>query len=263
MSVLIDTHAHLDDHRYNNDRDAVLARAREVGVRMLFTIGIDLATSRAAVDLARRYPKQVRAIIGIHPNHTAELGDGDWDTIRELARDPMVIGIGETGLDRYWDRAPIAVQETSFRAHLDFCREIDLPVIIHCRDAEDDTRRVLRESFEAHGPIRGLMHSFAGNAEMAADCLSMGMHLSFSGMITFPKSEALRKVALRVPLDRVMVETDCPYLAPQPVRGKRNEPSYVQHTATHLATLHGLPLETIAEHTTRNVRTLFRLEAVI
>jgi len=259
MPKLIDTHAHLDDNRFANDLDDVLKRASEIGLEYIFTIGIDLTTSRNAVELAKRYPQQVRAVVGIQPNHVSEAGENDWEIVKQLASEPGVVGIGETGLDRYWDRAPFDMQEDYFRRHLEFCRSRQLPVIIHCREAEADVVRMLREQFDQHGPIAGLMHSFAGDAPTATSCLEMGLHISFSGMITFPKSDALREAAQVVPMDRLLVETDAPYLAPQAVRGKRNEPGYVLHTATKLAEVKGVTVDEIAEQTTRNARTLFGL----
>jgi len=254
---LVDTHAHLDDGRFANDIEAVLDRAKTAGVERILTIGVDLATSRAAVAVAKRFPAMVRAVVGIQPNHVAEVGEGDWDAITALADDETVVGIGETGLDRYWDKAPIEMQEVWFRRHLAFCRERGLPVVIHCREADADVVRVLREAFDAFGSISGLMHSFAGDAATATACVGVGLHISFSGMVTFPKNDALREAAKVVPLDRLLVETDAPYLSPQAVRGKRNEPAFVAHTAAKLAEVVGVGAEELGEITTRNARALF------
>jgi TatD DNase family protein len=210
------------------------------------------------MDLAASYPA-LRATVGIHPNDIIDANSGDWDEVVALAGQPGVVGIGETGLDRHWDRTPFAAQEEWFVRHLGLGRARDLPVVIHCREAEADTMRVLREQFDRHGPIRGVMHSFAGTQETAQACLAMGLYLSFAGMLTYKNAEDLRRVAAAVPRDRVLVETDCPYLSPVPLRGKRNEPAFVAHTAACLAELLGLTAEELARQTTANARSLFKL----
>jgi TatD DNase family protein len=170
------------------------------------------------------------------------------------------VAIGETGLDRYWDRAPFALQERYFGLHLGLGRQAQKPVVIHCREAEADVVRMLKAEFEQHGPIRGVMHSFTADESTAQQCVAIGLHISFAGMLTFKNNESLRKVARTVPLDRLLVETDSPYLAPTPFRGKRNEPAYVMHTAACLAQVFGMTLDAIGEQTTRNARTLFGLD---
>ena len=256
---LIDTHAHLDDPRFADDLPAVLDRAADTGVIRVLTIGIDLATSRAALDLAARHPDRLSAVVGIQPNHVAEAGPGDFDEIARLAADPRAVAVGETGLDRYWDKAPFELQEEYFVRHLDLARRLGKPVVIHCRDAGPDAVRVLRDVFDRRGPVRGVMHSFTGDAETARACLDLGLHLSFAGMLTYKTASDLREVAKAVPPDRLLVETDSPYLAPVPVRGKRNEPAFVAHTAACLAVLLGLSVEQLAATTTRNARDLFGL----
>ena len=232
MADFFDTHAHLDFPDFAADLDAVVERAQLAGITRVVCIGTTLAGSRRVVELAARFPS-VYAVVGVHPNHAHEEPENIVPELTELVRQPKVVGIGETGLDRYWDRAPFDMQEDYFRRHLEFCRSRQLPVIIHCREAEADVVRMLREQFDQHGPIAGLMHSFAGDAPTATSCLEMGLHISFSGMITFPKSDALREAAQVVPMDRLLVETDAPYLAPQAVRGKRNEPAFVVETDRH------------------------------
>lgn len=254
--TLFDTHAHLDDGRFANDLVEVLDRATKAGLERILTIGIDLETSRNAVRLAQEHAL-LAAVVGIQPNHVSEAAAGDFDEIVKLLDSPKVVGVGETGLDRYWDRAPFDLQEGYFRRHLQLCRERNLPVVIHCREAEGDVVRVLREEFVSRGPVRGVMHSFSGDAETARACLEMGLHISFAGMVTFKNNQALRDVAKGVPLDRLLVETDSPYLAPMPHRGKRNEPAYVAHTATCLAEVFGIPPESLAAKTTENARALF------
>lgn len=259
MPTLIDTHAHLDDVRFADDLPAVLDRAVAAGVERILTIGIDLPTSRAAVALAVKYPI-LAAAVAIQPNHVAEANPGDFDEIVRLAEsESCVVAVGETGLDRHWDRAPFDLQEDYFRRHLALARRLLKPVIIHCREAEADVVRVLGDEFAARGPVRGVMHSYSGDPDTALACLGFGLDVSFAGMLTYKNADALRAVAKLIPLDRVLVETDSPYLAPVPVRGKRNEPAFVAHTAAVLAGIHGISADAIAEHATRNARRLFGL----
>lgn len=255
--MLIDTHAHLDEQAFAMDVAEVVTRATDAGVGQTFTIGITAATSQAAVELAERFDS-VFAVVGVQPNYvTQEPGDSQ-ETIRKLAVREKVVAIGETGLDRYWDYAPIDAQREWFDWHLELAQEVDKPFIVHCRDAEADVVEQLQR-FAQGRPLRGVMHSFCGSDETADACLAMGLHLSFSGMITYKKNEALRATAARVPADRILVETDAPYLAPIPNRGKRNEPAYVVHTASVLAEARGVSLDEISRVTTTNVRELFRL----
>ena len=256
---MIDTHAHLDDERFKDDLPAVLERAAAANLEHILTIGVDVATSSAAVALTKSFP-MLFAVVGIQPNHVAESAANDWDKIVDFAKRDKVVAVGETGLDRHWDRAPFAMQEDFFSRHMELARQIDKPIVIHCREAEADVVRMLKEVFEKNGRIRGVMHSFTGNKETARACLSMGLYISFAGMITYKNSDALRQAASIVPIDRLLVETDSPYLAPTPVRGKRNEPAYILHTAACLASIFSVDFKVIAERTTRNARELFRLE---
>ena len=257
--MLIDTHAHLDEQAFDVDRDEVLARAQQAGVEAILTIGITAETSRAAVELADQYD-EVFAVVGIQPNYASQVQPGDWESILELATHAKVVGIGETGLDRYWDYAPIDEQREWFDRHLDLARELDKPFVVHCRDAETDVVDQLRRAAES-GPLRGVMHSFSGDAQTAAACLELGLHLSFAGMVTYKKSTDLRAVAQTVPDERLLVETDAPYLVPHRVREskkkgglgiKRNEPAFVRYTAECLAQQAGRPAEEIAAITTAN-----------
>jgi TatD DNase family protein len=276
--VWIDTHAHLDDEQFAGDLAAVLDRARAAGLDAIVTVATSLASTRAALTLSRQH-SFLFPTAGIHPNHAFDVGrrpgtllaatphrppagaaPGDWDEIVSLVeQEPRIVGLGETGLDRHWHDTPFPQQEEYFVRHLELARRTGRPVVIHCREAEADMQRVLREQFDRHGPIRGVMHSFTGGAELARACLEMGLHLSFAGMLTYKKAAGLREVAATVPLDRVLVETDSPYLSPVPLRGKRNEPAHVIHTGACLAGLHGLSAEALAAYTTRNARALFGL----
>ncbi len=256
-SMLIDTHAHLDEQSFHVDLPEVLDRAQQAGVNEILTIGITLATSQAAVELAKSYP-QVHAVVGIQPNYVAEMKPDDFEQIVELAKEDCVVGIGETGLDRYWDHAPIELQVEWFRKHIELSQSINKPFIVHCREAEVDVVEVLRECSK-NAPLNGVMHSFCGDRETADACLELGMHISFAGMVTFKKNNDLREVAKAIPLNRIFVETDSPYLAPVPLRGKRNEPANVVQTARCLADLHDLTLEEFANATTENAQRFFSL----
>lgn len=258
MPTLIDTHAHLDDGRFAADLPAVLDRAAAADVVHVLTIGIDLTTSRNAVALAAAHAP-LFAVVGIQPNSLAEMQPADWDAVVQLTSRPKVVAVGESGLDRYWDRAPFPLQEEYFARHLELARTLKKPIVIHCREAEADVVRMLRAEFDRHGPLSGVMHSFSGDTPTAAACLAMGLHISFAGMLTYKTAEPLRAAAATVPLERLLVETDSPYLAPVPQRGKRNEPAYVTHTAACLAGILGVSLEVLAERTTHNARTLFGL----
>ncbi|MCH2210389.1 MAG: TatD family hydrolase [Fuerstiella sp.] len=254
---LIDTHCHLDAETFQHERDAVIARAVEGDVSHLLTIGIDQGTSQAAVAIAEQY-ECVSAVVGIQPNYVHEVKPDDWESILSLIDHPKVVGVGETGLDKYWDHAPLDLQREYFHRHIRLSRERKLPFVVHCREAESDVLDVLRTEAE-HGSLHGVMHSFCGDAETAAECVELGMHVSFSGMTTFRKNEKLRAVASTVPLDRILVETDAPYLAPHPNRSKRNEPAWVRLTAECLAQVYGISDQEFANTTTRNAEILFGL----
>jgi TatD DNase family protein len=257
---LIDTHAHLDDDQFAADRPTVLERARVAGVAPVVTVATTAESTAASLALAREHAG-VFATAGIHPNNAAKALADDWDKVVALSAEARVVGIGETGLDRHWDDTPFPLQEDYFDRHLELSRSTGKPIVIHCREAEADVLRMLRAAFDQHGPIRGVMHSFTGGVELAQACREMGLYLSFAGMLTYKNAAALRETAARQPIDRLLVETDSPYLAPVPVRGKRNEPANVVHTAACLAQVLGVSPETLAEKTTANARALFRLPA--
>ncbi|MBN1140365.1 MAG: YchF/TatD family DNA exonuclease [Deltaproteobacteria bacterium] len=256
MPPLVDSHAHLDDPRFAEDLEAVLERAAEVGIVNILTVGGNLEGSRAAVALAERYP-QVFAAVGIHP-HDAKFADAAaFSELEELARShPKVTAIGETGLDFFYDLSPRDVQERVFREQLRMARRLHLPVIIHDRDAHDEIHRVLVEE-SAGKPYRGVLHCFSGDREFARRCLDLGFYLSFAGPLTYPKNEELRAVVAETPAERLLVETDCPYLAPQKHRGQRNEPAFVRITAEKVAKLKQLSMEDISRITCRNAERLF------
>ena len=254
-NTLIDTHCHLDADAFRQDLEQVVQSALDNGVERLVTIGITRQTSEAAIVVANRFDC-VSAVVGIQPNYAQEAAPGDWERIIELSAHPKVVGIGETGLDKYWDFAPLDIQQDYFRRHLAFSRQCRKPFIVHCREAEAEVLEMLRADY-INGPLHGLMHSFCGDADMAAECVEMGMYISFAGMVTYKKNDQLRDVAKTVPLNRLLVETDAPYLAPHPNRGKRNEPAWVRHTAECLATIHEISIEELAAATTANAEQIF------
>jgi TatD DNase family protein len=253
---LIDTHAHLDDERFKDDLPAVLERAAAAGVSRVVTVATTAPTSAICIALSAQYPL-LAATVGIQPNHVAEAAPDAWDEVAKLVERPGVVALGETGLDRHWDYTPFPQQEDSFARHLELARKHQLPVVIHCREAEADVVRMLRDDYERHGPVRGVMHSFTGDAATARACLDMGLYISFAGMLTYKNAQDLREVARQIPLARLLVETDSPYLAPVPVRGRRNEPAFVVHTLRCLVMIHGLELAVLAEQTARNAGDLF------
>ena len=258
---MIDTHAHLDDESFGPDLDAVLARARESGVEAVVCPGITADSSETVVRLAADHAG-LFASVGIQPNYAAEAADGDWDRIVALVDNPRVVAVGETGLDRHWDFTPFDLQQDYFDRHLRLARDRDLPVVIHCRDAEEDLLPVLHEA-AGRGPLRGVIHAFSGDLDFADECVDLGLCVSFAGAVTYrnKKFEPLWQAAETVPDDRLLIETDSPYLVPHPLRGKqkRNEPANVRLVAERLAELRGQTVEQIIALTAGNARRLFGL----
>lgn len=255
-----DTHAHLDAEEFDGDRTDVIARANAAGVQNIVAIGTTADTSARCVEIAEQYPG-VLAAVGIQPNYVHEAAANDWNRIVDLAKRPGVVAVGETGLDRYWDYAPFDLQQDYFDRHLRLSQETDLPFVVHMRDCEADILAMLREA-RIRGPLSGVMHSFTGPTEMASECLAMGLYISFAGMVTYKKSTDLRATATAIPADRILIETDSPYLSPEPVRKiRRNEPAHIVHTARGLAEARGESLEQFSAQTTQNARALFRLES--
>ena len=253
--MLVDSHCHLDYLDKDGDLDAVLERARAAGVERLVTIGTKLSTFPAVLAIAERYD-QVTCSVGVHPHEAAAEGQSGPDRLIALAGHPKVVGIGESGLDYHYENSPREAQRESFLAHIAAARATGLPLIVHTRDADGDTAAILRDEY-AKAPFRGVLHCFTAGPELAAAALEIGFYISLAGVVTFKKSEALRETVREVPLDRLLVETDSPYLAPVPMRGKRNEPAYVAHTAKALADLLELSPKVVAEVTGKNFGTLF------
>jgi TatD DNase family protein len=253
--MLVDTHAHLMDTAFASDLPAVLERAKTADVVAMVCVGYDEKSSVAAVALAERYP-HLLAAVGMHPNASGAAAPGAFERIAELAQHPRVVGIGETGLDNYRKRTSPAVQREWFQRHLDLAARLDLPVIVHNRDADAEVGPILTAWARQTGG-RGVLHCFSGDDAMLEAGLEAGFTLSFAGPVTYKNAGQLPARAQRVPLDRIVVETDCPYLPPHPHRGQRNEPAHVRLTAARLADLHGVSLDLIERATTENARRLF------
>ena len=256
----VDSHAHLDMDAYTADLDAVLARAREAGLTHVVCIGASsgMQGNAAAVRLAETYP-QLFATVGMHPHDAAHVTDGMWPTLRQLAAHPRVVGIGETGLDYHYEHAPHAAQQDLFRAFIRLARELGKPLVVHAREADDDVLRLLQE--EDAERCGGVLHSFTGGDALALGALGLGFHISLSGILTFNNAAALRELARTLPRERVLVETDCPFLAPVPLRGQRNEPAHVVHTVETLAAVWGMPAADVRRLTGENAVRLFCLPA--
>jgi TatD DNase family protein len=257
--MLVDSHCHLDYYTPMELPD-VLSRAAAAGVTEMVTIGTSLAQSERLPAMAEAHPN-LWCTIGVHPHHAAEAPIPAPETLAAMVRHPRVIGIGESGLDYFYDKSPRDIQAENFRAHIRGARLAGVPLCIHARDADDDIALILRQERDREGGFDFLLHCFSSTRRLAEAALEMGGCISFSGILTFPRSSELREIARDVPLDRLLVETDAPYLAPVPFRGKRNEPAWVAHTAKVLAELRGLTPEAVADLTTANFRRLFRKAA--
>ncbi len=254
--MLVDSHCHLDFPELAEDLDGVMARADSAGVGLMITVGTRIRRHDSVLAMAERFP-HVFASLGTHPHYADEEADVPQGEIVAKSAHPRIVALGEAGLDYHYDNSDRGTQRKVFRTHIAAARETGLPLIIHSRDAEADTLAILKEEM-ARGAFPALLHCFTGSAAFARAALEMGLYISFSGVVTFKKAEALREVAKEVPLDRLLVETDAPYLAPVPKRGKRNEPAFVAYTANLIAELRGLEPEELAEATTENIFRLFR-----
>jgi TatD DNase family protein len=253
--MLIDSHTHLDMEDFDADRDLVIQRARSGGVARIVTIGTDLISSNKAIEIANKY-QFVYATVGYHPHNAKEAQVRDLEKLRALVSEPKVVAWGEIGLDFFHRHSPPDSQVEAFERQLDMAFEQDLPVIIHDRDAHTDLLRILRTRKRQY---RGVIHCFSGNYDLAMALIELGFYISFPGTVTFRNAVDTQAAASRIPLDRLLVETDCPYLTPVPLRGKRNEPLYVKHTAEKIAVLRQLQFEQLAEATSANTIRLFNL----
>lgn len=256
--MLIDSHAHIQGKEYAGEVAAVIERARQAGVEKIIAVGGagDMTSNTEAVTLAESFP-DIYATVGMHPHDAKDVGPEDLAGLKELSAHPKVVAVGETGLDYYYSHSPHEVQRRVFAQFIHMARETELPIVVHERDAAKDAAELLRAEGEAN--LRGVIHCFTGDYQAACKYLDLGFYISFTGIITFKNADPLREVVRRVPLDRMMVETDSPYLTPVPHRGKRNEPAHVRWVAETIAKVKGVDLETVARVTSENVRDLFAM----
>jgi TatD DNase family protein len=252
----IDSHAHLDDERFDADREELINSLYENRVETVLNPGADLNTSKSAVALADKYPF-IYAAVGCHPHDSKYMNDDTMNIFRELAKDKKVIGIGEIGLDYYYDNSDRETQKKWFREQIRLAKELDLPYIVHDRDAHEDVFRIMKE--EHYSGTRGILHCYSSSVEMAKEFVRLGFYISLGGPVTFKKARTPKLVAKEVPIDRLLIETDCPYLTPEPFRGKRNEPKYVRYVAEEIARIREVDVNEIAEVTKLNFKRLFNL----
>ena len=256
--IYYDTHAHYNDEKFDDVVDETIKECLDIGVHYINNIGYNIESSKKAIELSKKY-NECYAVIGIHPSDVGKCEVEDIEKLYKNLNNGKIVAIGEIGLDYYWMEDPEDVQERVFRRQIALAKEFHLPISIHTRDAMADTYRILKE--EGVPERGGIMHSFSGDAAWAEKFLALGMHLSFSGVVTFKKATEVQEAAQHVPFDRLLVETDAPYLAPVPYRGKRNEPGYTRYVAEKIAELRGVSLEEVAEKTTQNAHRLFRIGA--
>ncbi len=256
--MLIDTHCHLTMHDFEADRSAVIQRATDAGISRLITIGTDIEDSRKAIAIAEEYDF-IYAAVGIHPHDVKDITDIESvsDTIKELASNKKVVALGETGLDYHYMHSPAKIQQEHFRLEISLAKSLGLPVIVHSREAKEDTLQILKE--ENAGTTGGVLHCFSGDMEMAEKAMEMGLYISFSGIITFKNAKEILDIVKAVPLDRILIETDAPFLTPHPHRGKRNEPAYVRYIAEKIAEIKGLSMEDMEKTVMSNAVRLFRI----
>lgn len=259
MKQMIDSHAHLDEERFDEDRDELIKSLKENAISYVINPSSDMETSRRVVELSNKYDN-IFAAVGIHPHDAEGFKEEDLDELRELSKDERVVAIGEIGLDYYYDNSPREIQKEVFRKQLQLSHELDLPVIIHTRDAMGDTYDILKE-FE--GRVRGVMHCYTGSIEMAEKFMKLGFYISIAGPVTFKNAVNVRGMAKQIPLERLLIETDSPYLAPVPNRGKRNDPTNVRYVADMLANLKEIQIDKIIEHSRENTVKLFSIKGVV
>ena len=253
--MLIDTHAHLQWASFDKDREKVISRARKVDVKYIVNIGFDVNGNRKVIGLAEKH-KGLYATVGIHPHNASQLNENVLDKLRKLSENPKVVAIGEIGLDYYRNLSPREAQKKAFEAQLFLAEELGLPVVIHDREAHADTLEMLSKF---KGKINGIMHCFSGSREMAEQCVKSDFYISFAGPVTFPNSHKLHEIAKRIDLNKILLETDSPWLAPQEMRGKRNEPAFLIFIAKKIAKLKGISVDELAEATTENAKEIFQL----
>ncbi|MGP4082795.1 TatD family hydrolase [Pseudalkalibacillus sp. R45] len=252
--MLFDTHAHLNAVQFDEDREEVIQRALDEGVSHIVVVGFDRDTIKGAMDLAEGYDF-IYAAVGWHPVDAIDMTEEDLKWIEELASHPKVVALGEMGLDYHWDKSPKDIQMDVFRKQIQLAKKVDLPIVIHNREATEDVVRILEE--ENAEEVGGIMHCYSGSLEIAKRCLDMNFYISFGGPVTFKNAKKPKEVAVEIPMDRILIETDCPFLSPHPLRGKRNESSYVKYIAEQIADLKGMSVEEFAQKTSDNAFRLF------
>lgn len=257
---MIDAHGHLEGRAFDSDRDEILGNLKADGIDYFFNCGSNIQTSKTSIDFAKKYDN-VYAIVGIHPLDADEYSKEALEVIRDLATEEKVVAIGEIGLDNHYDDSPSPeIQEEAFRAQLDLAIELKMPVVIHAREADQKTFDILKSYKEAHQDFVALLHCFSGSVELMREYMKLGFYISLGGVTTFKNAKKPKEVAVEVPLDRLLLETDCPYMTPVPFRGKRNEPKYVLHTAKNIASLRGISLEDLETQTDANTLRFYRLK---
>lgn len=254
--MLFDTHVHVNARQFNDDRDAVIQRALDAGVTNMVVVGFNDETIPLAIDIAEQYD-HIYAAVGWHPVDAINYEAKHYDELKKLSEHEKVVAIGEMGLDYHWDTSPKEVQEQVFREQISLAKEVNLPIIIHNREATEDVLTILHEENAAE--VGGIMHCYSGTVAQITACLEMNFYISLAGPVTFKNAHEVKEVAKQVPLDRLLIETDAPYLAPHPYRGKRNEPAYVRLVAEEIAALRNMSVEKVAEITMKNAKQLFKL----
>ncbi|AIE58566.1 TatD family hydrolase [Bacillus methanolicus] len=252
--MLFDTHAHLNADQFKDDLEEVINRAKKEGVNNIAVVGFDRPTIKKAIELAEKYDF-IFACVGWHPVDAIDMTEKDLHWLEELASHPKVVALGEMGLDYYWDKSPKEIQKEVFRKQIRLAKKVKLPIVIHNREATADIVEILKE--EGAWEVGGIMHCFSDSIEIARECIEMNFYISIAGPVTFKNAKMLKEVAEAIPLERLLIETDCPYLAPHPYRGKRNEPAYVKLVAEQIAGIKGLSVEDVAKATTENAKKLF------
>ena len=255
--MFIDSHSHLDDERFNEDRDILIKSLKDNKVDIAINIGADLETSINSVNLANKYDN-IYATIGVHPHSASEVTLETLNKFRQMSKNKKVVAIGEIGLDYYYDNSPRDLQRKWFKEQVELAKELNLPVVIHSRDATQETFDIIKEAQD--GTLRGVLHCFSGSIEMAIEYIKLGFYISIGGPVTFKNARVVREVAESVPLDKLLIETDSPYLTPEPYRGKRNEPMFVRYVAEKIAEIKKISVEELASHTSRNTKELFEIK---
>ena len=255
--MLIDSHAHLDDKRFDNDRDKIIKSLKELGIELVINPGADINSSIKAVALAEKYDN-IYAAVGVHPHDAKDMDETTIDLLKSFTNREKVVAIGEIGLDYYYDNSPRDIQKKRFKEQIELAKEVNLPIIIHSRDAAEDTFNILKEAQD--GTLKGVLHCYSGSVEMAMEYIKLGFYISLAGPVTFKKAKVPKEVAKAVPIDRLLIETDSPYLTPEPYRGKRNEPAFVRYVAGTIAELRNMSFEELALKTGENTKRLFGIK---